>query len=65
MVETTLGRDGEHEGTEADAVHGLVVNAHGLVGVPDKLMYGEDRAKVVRLQAKISAAGDWLSGSGT
>jgi hypothetical protein len=65
MVETTVGRDGEHEGTEADAVQGLVVNAHGLVGVPDELMHGEDSAKGVGRQATVSAAEGWLSGSGT
>ena len=37
----TVGGGGELEGSEADIVEGLVVNAHNLVGVLDKLMDGE------------------------
>merc|ERR1719486_930484 len=41
MVKITVGGGGELEGTEADIVEGLVVNAHNLVGVLDELMDGE------------------------
>jgi len=36
MVKITVGGGGELEGTEADIVKGLVVNAHNLVGVLDE-----------------------------
>merc|ERR1712100_346790 len=38
MVKITVGGGGELEGSEADIVEGLVINAHNLVGVLDKLM---------------------------
>mmetsp|Transcript_31309 Transcript_31309/g.79466 ORF Transcript_31309/g.79466 Transcript_31309/m.79466 type:complete len:502 (-) Transcript_31309:80-1585(-) len=38
VVEVTEGGGGELEGTEADVVQGLVVNAEALVGVLDKLV---------------------------
>ena len=41
MVKVTVGGGGELEGTEADIVEGLVVNAHNLIGVLNKLMDGE------------------------
>jgi hypothetical protein len=41
VVKITVGGGGELEGTEADIVEGLVVNAHNLVGVLDELMDGE------------------------
>merc|ERR1719272_2726186 len=41
MVEITVGGGGELEGPEADIVEGLVVNAHNLIGVLNKLMDGE------------------------
>jgi hypothetical protein len=41
MVKITVGGGGELEGSEADIIEGLVVNAHNLVGVLDKLMDGE------------------------
>merc|ERR1719399_2660168 len=41
MVKVTVGGGGELEGSEADIIEGLVVNAHNLVGVLDKLMDGE------------------------
>merc|ERR1711908_187997 len=41
VVEVSVGGGGELEGTEADVVQGLVVKAHALVGVLDKLVHGE------------------------
>ena len=41
MVKITVGGGGELEGSEADIVKGLVVNAHDLIGVLNKLMDGE------------------------
>merc|ERR1712226_907479 len=41
MVKITVGGGGELEGSEADIVEGLVVNAHDLIGVLDELMHGE------------------------
>ena len=38
MVQVTVGWGGELEGSEADVVEGLVVNAKGLVGVFYKLV---------------------------
>merc|ERR1712153_80393 len=38
MVEVTVGRGGELEGTEADIVQGLVVKAHALIGVLNQLV---------------------------
>mmetsp|Transcript_76585 Transcript_76585/g.206366 ORF Transcript_76585/g.206366 Transcript_76585/m.206366 type:complete len:211 (+) Transcript_76585:793-1425(+) len=47
MVEIAEGRGGQLEGTEADVVQGLVVNAEALIGVLDELMHG--KSSVVRL----------------
>merc|ERR1711933_411994 len=41
MVEISIGWGGELEGSEADIVEGLVVNAHDIIGVLDELMDGE------------------------
>ena len=41
MVKITVGWGGELEGSEADIVKGLVINAHNLIGVLDKLMDGK------------------------
>ena len=41
MVEITIGGGGELEGSEADIVEGLVINAHNLISVFDELMDGE------------------------
>ena len=38
MVEITVGWGGELEGSEADIVKSLVINAHNLIGVLDELM---------------------------
>ena len=38
MVKITVGGGGELEGSEADIVEGLVVNAHNFIGVFDELM---------------------------
>ena len=38
MVKITISWGGELEGSEADIVEGLVINAHNLIGVLDKLM---------------------------
>ena len=47
MVKITVGWGGELKGSEADIVKGLVINAHNLIGVLNKLMDGE--GGVVRL----------------
>ena len=41
MVKISIGWGGELEGSEADIVKGLVVNAHDIIGVLDELMDGE------------------------
>jgi hypothetical protein len=41
MVKITVGWGGELKGSEADIVKGLVINAHNLIGVLNKLMDGE------------------------
>ena len=38
MVKITIGWGGELEGSEADIIKSLVINAHNLIGVLDKLM---------------------------
>jgi hypothetical protein len=38
VVKVAIGWGGELEGTEADVVKGLVIHAHALVGVLDKLV---------------------------
>merc|ERR1712046_244502 len=55
MVEITVGGGGELEGTEADIVESLVINAHNLIGVLDKLMHG--KGGVVRLDDGIGPLG--------
>jgi hypothetical protein len=41
MVKITVGWGGELKSSEADIVKGLVINAHNLIGVLNKLMDGE------------------------
>ena len=41
MVQVTVGRGGELQGTEADVVQGLVVHHHNFIGVLHQLMEGE------------------------
>ena len=41
MVQVTVGRGGQLQGTEADVVQGLVVDEDGLVGVLAQLVDGE------------------------
>ena len=41
MVQVTVCGGGELQGTEADIVQGLVINAVGLVGVLDQLVHGQ------------------------
>merc|ERR1712057_59999 len=62
MVEVTIGGGGELEGTEADVVQGLVVKAHALVGVLNKLVHGE--GGVVRLDNSVGHLGGWHDGEG-
>jgi len=38
MVKITIGWGGKLEGSEADIIQGLVINAHNLIGILDKLM---------------------------
>ena len=41
MVQVTIGRSGQLQGTEADVIESFVVNAEGLVGVFNQLMNGQ------------------------
>jgi len=41
MVEITVGWRGELQGSEADIVQSLVIDAHDLIGVLDELMDGQ------------------------
>merc|ERR1719326_1319453 len=60
MVKITIGWGGQLEGSEADIVEGLVVNAHDIIGVLDKLMDGE--GGVVGLDDGIRHLGGWHDG---
>merc|ERR1711970_380356 len=57
VVEVTVGGGGELESTEADVVQGLVVKAHALVGVLDKLVDGA--GGVVWLYHSVRHFGGW------
>merc|ERR1719458_2058792 len=60
MVKITIGWGGQLEGSEADIVEGLVINAHNIIGVLDKLMDGE--GGVVGLDDGIGHLGGWHDG---
>jgi len=60
MVKITIGWGGELEGSEADIVEGLVINAHDLIGVLDELMDGE--GGVVWLNDGIGDLWGWHDG---
>merc|ERR1711877_29315 len=62
MVKVTVGGGGELEGSEADIVEGLVVNAHNLIGVLDELMDRE--GGVVWLNDGVGDLGGWHDGEG-
>merc|ERR1712072_657943 len=62
MVEITVGGGGELEGSEADVIEGLVVNAHNLIGVLDELMDGE--GGVVGLNDGVGHLGGGHDGEG-
>jgi len=62
MVKITVGRGGELEGSEADVIEGLVVNAHDLIGVLNELMHGE--GGVVRLNDGVGDLGGGHDGEG-
>jgi len=62
MVKITIGRGGELKGSEADIIEGLVINAHNLIGVLDKLMDRE--GGVVRLNDGIRYLGGRHDGEG-
>ena len=62
MVKITIGWGGELEGTEADIVQGLVVNAHDLIGVLDELMDGQ--GGVVGLNDSVGHLGRGDDGEG-
>jgi len=62
MVEVTIGGSGELEGTEADVVQGLVVKAHALVGVLNKLVHRE--SGVVWLDHGVGHLRRWHDGEG-
>jgi hypothetical protein len=60
VVKITVGWGGELEGSEADVVKGLVVNAHNLIGVLDQLMDWE--GGVVGLNDGVGDLGGWHDG---
>ena len=60
MVKITIGWGGELEGSEADIVKSLVINAHNLIGVLDELMDRE--SGVVWLNDGIRHLGGWHDG---
>ena len=60
MVKITIGWGGELEGSEADIVKSLVINAHDLIGVLDKLMHRE--GSVVWLNDGIRDLWGWHDG---
>ena len=62
MVKITVGGGGELEGSEADIVEGLVINAHNLIGVLDELMDGE--GGVVGLDNGVGDLGGGHDGEG-
>ena len=62
MVQITVGWGGELEGSEADIVKGLVVNAHDIIGVLDELMDRE--GGVVWLDDGVGHLGGWHDGVG-
>merc|ERR1719362_1802747 len=62
MVQITVGWGGELEGSEADIVKSLVVNAHDIIGVLDELMDGE--GSVVWLDDSVGHLGGWHNGVG-
>ena len=57
MVKITVGGGCELEGSEADIIEGLVINAHDLIGVLDQLMDGE--GSVVWLNDGVGHLGGW------
>merc|ERR1711868_216073 len=62
VVEVTIGRGGELEGTEADVVQSLVVKAHALISVLNQLVDGE--GSVVRLHHGVGHLRGWHDGEG-
>mmetsp|Transcript_41678 Transcript_41678/g.63685 ORF Transcript_41678/g.63685 Transcript_41678/m.63685 type:complete len:400 (-) Transcript_41678:46-1245(-) len=62
MVKITVGGGGELEGSEADIVQSLVVDAHNLIGVLNELMDGE--GSVVGLNDGIGHLGGRHDGEG-
>merc|ERR1712010_196500 len=57
MVQISVGWGGKLEGSEADIVEGLVVNAHDIIGVLDELMDG--KGGVVWLDDSVRHLGRW------
>ncbi len=62
VVQVTEGGGGQLQGAEADVVQGLVVDAHGLVGVLDQLVDGE--SGVVGLDDGVGHLGGRNDGKG-
>merc|ERR1712206_61133 len=62
MVQISVGWGGQFQGSEADIVEGLVVNAHDIIGVLDELMDGE--GGVVWLDDGVRHLGGWHDGVG-
>ena len=62
MVEISVGGGGELEGSEADIIEGLVIDAHDLISVLNELMHGE--SGVVWLNDGVGDLGGWHNGEG-
>jgi len=62
VVEVSVGRGGELEGTEADIVEGLVIETHALIGVLNELVNGE--GGVVWLDNGVGHLRGWHDGEG-
>merc|ERR1719238_2380315 len=62
VVQVTVGRGGELEGTEADVVQGFVVQNHDFIGVLNKLVHRQ--SGVVRLNDGVGHLGGREHGEG-
>mmetsp|Transcript_47461 Transcript_47461/g.79474 ORF Transcript_47461/g.79474 Transcript_47461/m.79474 type:complete len:230 (+) Transcript_47461:909-1598(+) len=62
MVQVTESWGSQLQGTEADVIERLVVNAHNLISVLDQLMHGQ--SGVVWLDHSVGHLGGWNDGEG-
>jgi len=60
VVQVSVGGSGELQGSEADIIKGLVINAHNLIGIFDKLM--DWQSGIVGLNDGIWDLGGWHNG---